>query len=330
MLKYILLAGLLLSGGVHAVTCNSGCNNQVNTTITANLTSSENQQGKTLASSNVVSQGATVTFSPGTVGYWAIYGNEAVPAAGSNPGTWQFYKVDDYISVALKYSFSCGDYYYPFNRAGLLTGDCSVSNHPTTTTQTLQDFQYQSQIRIDKKIVSGTYTKNIFLGTDGMCQPYGCANKSVTLNNIYLNLNITVPQSCVLNAGQVVTVDFGNISSSAFNTAGAKPVGVNAITRSITVQCDNIAASTAMTMRLQANNVSGNAVVSDNSDVGFIVADSGGNPLTPNSLSSVIPFVLDSSEQANVTIRVYPVSITGNKPSEGTVTSQAYLRVDFA
>ena len=297
MLKYILLAGLLLSWESHAATCDSGCNKQVNTTITANLTSSQNQQGNTLASSDVVSPGATITFSPGSVGYWAVYANEAVPAAGNNPGTWQYYKIDDYISVALKYSFVCGDYYFPFNREALLTGDCSVAYHNKTETSILDPFNYQSQIRIDKKIVSGTYTKNILLGTDGLCQPYGCTNKSVTLNNIYLNLNITVPQSCVLNAGQVVTLDFGNISSSAFNIAGAKPAGVSAITRSITVQCDNIAASTAMTMRLQANNVSGNAVVSDNSDVGFIVTDSGGNPLTPNSLSSVIPFVLGNSDK---------------------------------
>ena len=82
-------------------------------------------------------------------------------------------------------------------------------------------------------------------------------------------------------------------------------------------------------MRLQANNVAGNIVISDNSDVGFIVTDSSDKELTPNSLSSFIPFSLDGNMRANARIRVYPASVTGIRPDEGPVASQAYLRIDF-
>ncbi|GJK52529.1 hypothetical protein TUM17560_49060 [Serratia marcescens] len=151
------------------------------------------------------------------------------------------------------------------------------------------------------------------------------------MTRLYFNLNITVPQTCTLNPGQTLDLNFGDISSAAFTTAGGRAEGVNDIVRSIPIECDGIAANTAMTVRLQADKVSGNAVVTNtNSDVGFVVADSNGTPLTPNNLSSVIPFTLDSYGNSNVTIRVYPVSVTGNKPAEGPVTSQAYLRVDFA
>ncbi|RII71805.1 fimbrial protein, partial [Serratia odorifera] len=60
-----------------------------------------------------------------------------------------------------------------------------------------------------------------------------------------------------------------------------------------------------------------------------VITDANDRPLTPNDFSSVLPFKLQEAG-ANVTIKVYPVSITGAKPAEGPVTSRGYLRIDFA
>lgn len=146
----------------------------------------------------------------------------------------------------------------------------------------------------------------------------------------YLSGSVSVPQSCTLNTGQVISIDFGTVSSGAFTTAGVKPDGVNPATRNISIQCNGIDAQTNLTMRVQAEQVSGNAIVSDNADVGYVITDSSSSPLKPNDLSSVLPFTLDDAASANVTITAYPVSITGNKPTEGVATAYAYLRVDFA
>lgn len=51
-------------------------------------------------------------------------------------------------------------------------------------------------------------------------------------------------------------------------------------------------------MRLEASAVSGQAMVSDNQDLGFIVADQNDTPITPNDLNSVIPFRLDAAAAA--------------------------------
>lgn len=72
-------------------------------------------------------------------------------------------------------------------------------------------------------------------------------------------------------------------------------------------------------MRVEAEKVSGSALVSDNADVGFVIANSNGVPLTPNNLTSKIPFRLDDSAQAQVGIRAWPVSVTGKKPAEGVL-----------
>ncbi|EPU4539260.1 fimbrial protein, partial [Escherichia coli] len=83
------------------------------------------------------------------------------------------------------------------------------------------------------------------------------------------------------------------------------------------------------TMRLEASAVSGQAMVSDNQDLGFIVADQNDTPITPNDLNSVIPFRLDADAAANVTLRAWPISITGQKPTEGPFSALGYLRVDY-
>ena len=69
-------------------------------------------------------------------------------------------------------------------------------------------------------------------------------------------------------------------------------------------------------------------MISDNPDIGFKMSDQNDNVLLPNNINSVIPFNLNQ-QPANVTIKAWPVSITGNKPEIGPFKSRGYLRVDF-
>ncbi|EPL3172467.1 fimbrial protein [Serratia marcescens] len=341
MFRYIFITFIfylgLLSGAANAAWDCGGanCTRTVVNTINRSLSSSENNIGQQVNSNNVTTPESIINFSGVDLDVpaseWVVFSGDAVPALGSAYNTWNFRKMDDYISLAIRYVSNCGvTSYAPFNRRVLAQGPCYEWN---TVSGTWYSRQFQTAMRIDKKIVSGTYSKNILLGQYGICWPAGsdCRTKRITLMNLYVNMDVTVPQTCTLNAGQVINIDFGNLSSGAFTVAGARPEGVNDIVRNVPIECNGIAANTAMTVRLQADNVSGNAVVTNtNSDVGFVVADGNGTALTPNNLSSVIPFTLGSDNQSSVTIRVYPVSVTGNKPAEGPVTSQAYLRVDFA
>lgn len=336
MLRYMLLAILFLSVDAHALTCGVNCPSSRTTSITRALSASENAVGMSYQSAavdlpNISYSGYNASQSTN----WAItYPGNSVRSPGWS-STWTYFPVDDYIAVALAYDYSaanCGYIYAPSNTAVKVIG--SSCDDTKTSGGSIVFGSALSRIKILKKLVNGTYSKNILVGIMSICQPggpSGCSTQQLITGRIYLSLNITVPQTCTLNAGQVINVDFGNLSSGAFTSAGARAEGVNDIVRSIPIECDGIAANTLMTVRLQADKVSGNAVVTNtNNDVGFVVADSNGTPITPNNLSSVIPFTLDSYGDSNVTIRVYPVSVTGNKPAEGAVTSQAYLRVDFA
>ncbi|MFP1742375.1 hypothetical protein [Lonsdalea quercina] len=58
-----------------------------------------------------------------------------------------------------------------------------------------------------------------------------------------------------------------------------------------------------------------------NTDTHGRITDCSNSPLKPNDLSTVLPFTLDDAASANVTITAYPVSVTGNKPTEGVATA---------
>lgn len=331
-MRNIILSGLLLvCANSYAVTCTSGCND-VYLKIEQNLASNENDTGAQINSNAVTTPalGMHATHN-GYLMQWAKFNGDPIPAPPSHATNWQFKKVDDYISVALSRDSPCigntGTIYVPFNERVYGKG-CEAIIYQTGNGMPITPRDWQSRLRIDRKIVSGTYSKNILIGQFGFCQPDNCTSPQV-VQNVYLSLNITVPQTCSINAGQTVIVDFGNISTGAFKTAGARAQNINPKESTLSVTCDNIASGTNLNMRLQANNVAGNIVISDNSDVGFIVTDSSDKELTPNSLSSFIPFSLDGNTRANARIRVYPASVTGIRPDEGPVASQAYLRIDF-
>ncbi|MCW7649165.1 fimbrial protein [Serratia bockelmannii] len=338
ILRLILVSLSIIAGssmpGRAAVSCISGCGNIFNT-INKTLTAGENSVGQTAVSSDVSTPGVELRVgATGPMQYWVAYSGESPSTAGYYGTDWRYQKIDDYISVSLRTGTPCYDtIYVPYNvkvRTGTASANCTVKNYSAGDTASINSPSFQSRIKINKRIVGGAYSKNIHLADYGFCQPDGCQSRQAIAYKIYLSLNITAPETCELNAGQVINIDFGNISSGAFKTAGTSAQGVQPKLRDISVKCDNIVGNAQLTLRLQADKTSGNIVVSDeNNDVGFRVTNNSGVPLVPNNLSSVIPFALDSNARQNVTIQVVPVSVTGNKPTEGPVTSRAYLRVDF-
>lgn len=327
----IMLGCLVASFNSHAVRCVSGCND-VRTTINQNLSTSQNTIGRQIDSNTITTPAlGMIATQNGGFNQWAKFLGDSIPNPNNYSATPVFHKVDDYISVAIARDSPCvgntGTIYVPFN-ARVFGPGCSLPESSPGDGFNITPRDWYATIRIDKRIVSGTFTKNIIIGQFGFCQPFGCSSAQVQ-QNIYLSLNITVPQTCSINAGQTLTLDFGNISTGAFKTAGAKAESINPKTSTVAVTCDNIAAGTNLSLRLQGNTVSGNIIVSNNSDVGFIVTDTSDKILIPNNLNSTIPFYLDSNTRANATIKVYPASVTGVRPDEGPVTSQAFLRVDF-
>lgn len=217
----------------------------------------------------------------------------------------------------------------------------SVSNgqpEPCTTTEyTSTSFGTGSKGQLS------LYIKKAFVGTVIIPQTrvidiYGSVSAdsaSVTfggtaLASVSISGQVIVPQTCSVNAGQIVTVDFGSFMSGEFKNKGQMPSGYTPKTITVPIKCNGMDANASLTLRFQAEASADEpaAIKTSNDDVGVQITDDSGKVIEPNS--GLIPFQLDDNLQATVTFHAAPISTTGNAPAEGTFSATAYIRVDFA
>lgn len=187
----------------------------------------------------------------------------------------------------------------------------------------------KAQLRIRKKIIGTVFVGSVMFYQKGT-NTYRGEGARVPETQINFYGTINVPQNCVLDTGDIIDIDLGNIWSGKFDTKGQKAKDYPPVVRTVAVRCSGgISANANLTVRFQATSDANvrDAIASDNRDVGVMIADKNGNVITPNT--GVIPFSLDNY-QATYTFQVYPVSTTGNQPREGKFTALAYMRIDFA
>ncbi|WP_430673359.1 fimbrial protein [Klebsiella aerogenes] len=237
--------------------------------------------------------------------------------------------INDYLGIGILAGDSDEKKWIPYEKHEHKSGKsvCNNINHNTTTTG---GGGYSARIRIRKRIVGEIYIPPTLVYTKGS-NTYVSDNLRKPEIHYFFHGSIKVPQSCELDAGQIVEINFGSIGASLFSQAGAgkKPAGVNPISRNIHIQCKNIDAQSILSLRIEAEDTTGDIMISNNQDIGFIISDKNGNPLTPNNINSKINFKLNDNASADVIISAYPVSITGRKPAEGLFAARGYLRVDF-
>ncbi|MDY1036685.1 type 1 fimbria D-mannose specific adhesin FimH [Lelliottia sp. CFBP8978] len=245
----------------------------------------------------------------------------------STQDNYKYLKLNDYLDGAMKITDSYAGVFYPPQNY------IQMGSHPNVAKN--QPFPVNDSNLVFRLKVTRRFINMVEIPRQTMFRVYVTTTSSDPLSTPVYTISysgtVQVPQSCAINAGKVVEFDFGDIGASLFSQAGAgnRPQTISPKTQTIAIKCTNVEANAYLTMRVEAEKVSGNALVSDNPDLGFVVANANGSPLTPNNLASKIPFRLDDNASAVVGISAWPVSITGKKPSEGHFTSRGYLRVDY-
>lgn len=271
--------------------------------------------------------GVNATCPSGTSGDTTMRSYVSTLPVQETIGGYQYMTLNDYLEGAMSITDSySGQFFPPKNYI-------QMGHHPNVPKQ--QPFPVQDSQLIFKLKVTRRFINMVPIPKQTMFTVYVTTRNTDPLTTPVYTISysgkIEVPQSCEINAGQIVEFDFGDIGASLFSQAGAgnRPQGVTPQSKTVAIKCTNVAAQAYLTLRLEAEKVSGNMMVSNNNDLGFIVSDSNGTPLIPNNLSSKIPFRLDDAAAAQVGIRAWPVSVTGNKPAEGPFTARGYLRVDY-
>lgn len=327
------LAGVLLLAGVapaYATVCanSTGVPEEVSYDLSNTFNSSNNQVGQivTLAEKSQWI-GVNALCPSGTTGNTTLRSYKTTLQIQETIDGYKYLKINDYLNGGMKITDSAAGVFYPPREYIQMGSHPNVSKHkPFPVKDSNLVFRLKvtrrfiNMVPIPKQTMFSVYvtTRN----TDPLITP---------VYTISYSGKVEVPQTCEINAGQIVEFDFGDIGAALFSQAGAgnRPQSVTPQTKTIGIKCTNIDAQAYLSMRLEAEKVTGNMMVSDNSDLGFIVADDAGTPLTPNSLGSQIKFRLDDASRSRVGIRAWPVSVTGHKPAEGPFTARGYLRVDY-
>lgn len=242
-------------------------------------------------------------------------------------GAKNFYKLsnDSNLAVAMRvYIDKVGLFNVPFEQPNAGAGLAVCSDNLARS---------GSQGELDLLIVS-PFLGQVAIPSTNLLNLYGTVTDGsygvTPLSSVNITGSVTVQQSCEINAGQSIQVDFGDIMNGNFKGKGSKPVGTSSKTLHLGYKCYLVSKGMDVKMRFTGQNDSNypDALATTNPDIGIIIADGNGNPVQPNT--GTLPMTVDYNTQTgSVDITTYPVSTTGNIPVVGQFTSRATVVVDF-
>lgn len=261
--------------------------------------------------------------------YFTFKESPGLTSADSSSGAqWFNIPENDYLQVAMQVFLAGRVQVFVNIPAIAIDNGCTSTNSCTGRFST--GSRVKVKIRVKRKFVGQSFIINreigyVYAATSSSDRP----TQEIVV--ISLNATVNVPQSCSFDVGDIVEFDFGQIPSDAFSRAGAgnRAVGVNVISKNLSLSCRNIAAQEMMSARLEVTQPKDNIIVSNNPDVGFQVANKDNTVLIPNNTNSKIPFRLNENSRGNFILNAWPVSITGKQPKPGAVNAEGHIRIDF-
>ena len=146
--------------------------------------------------------------------------------------------------------------------------------------------------------------------------------------------NLTAPQSCKINQGDVIKVNFGFINGQKFTTRNAMPDGFTPVDFNITYDCgDTSKIKNSLQMRIDGTtgvvdqyNLVARRRSSDNvPDVGIRIENLGGGVANIPFQNGILP--VDPSGHGTVNMRAWPVNLVGGELETGKFQGTATITV---
>ncbi|TQI81986.1 type 1 fimbria pilin [Serratia fonticola] len=253
------------------------------------------------------------------------------------PGTtpingMQSYILNDYLAVAAEVWVAGANPAYvavPFqNRSNGLTGntgqECAKWNYGSGSQGKIT--LYFRRPFVGTQVIPSTTLVNVFISSiNGVSSPTPAATVS-------MSGTVTVPQSCDINP-QAITINFGDIMSTAFQKAGQKPDNFNKVNQKLTLACRNISDGVKIDLSFQGT-PDGNdntALKTTNDDIAVKIEDASGNVISPNN--GRLPVNMNYTGQVDSSgvteMNLYPINTTGKMPAVGVFNSTATVRVEI-
>jgi Fimbrial protein len=240
-------------------------------------------------------------------------------------------QVNDYLQASVAYTYNGGRFPVPSvnSQFGMTSEFCNNGAPHVGNTV------FSVTVRIAKPFVGFSYidvpVADFYTGDNAA--PFGTGKANGANQRLHLRGRVVVPQSCKINSDIESVIDFGNIPSYAFKVAGVgnKVNGLAKANMPLSIRCnDSIPTNAPLTLRVQADNVGGpgnTIIMSNNPDIGFKMSDANDNLLIPNNINSKVNFI--NTNPAEIVLKAWPVSATGNQPAPGPFQARGYLRIDF-
>ncbi|MNG81965.1 putative fimbrial-like protein ElfG precursor [compost metagenome] len=259
-------------------------------------------------------------------------GKSTLPLSTHVSGSKQYYKINEYLSAAVSI--------WVYNNSYLPVPFVDINNSSTSSlVEGVDDSTWRSgsfgklDLYIEKSFVTSTSFSKINVA--GIYATRIAGNYSnVPMAEVLISGSVTVPQGCEINAGQVISIDFGTINSRNFATKGEKPDAVAPVEKNITFRCFGLADTAKLSLWVMGRTDTDlpSAIASDKPGIGVMVANAQGNVLTPNSTKEPLPLNLPdpaNNRNAEVTLQAWPVNTNGLPAPKGVFTATGTLQVDF-
>ncbi len=261
--------------------------------------------------------------------YTGAYVTAKVPDTGLayTDGNLNYYSISEYLAVASEVYIAGG---YGANKATPFT---SVSNQNTAVNCARYPYAtgargsislYFKRPFVGVQAIPLTKVVDVYIASDALTQ------STVPVSTVWMSGSVTVPQSCEINGGGVITVPFGDIMSGDIATKGEMAKNFTPKNVNFNVACTNISEGVKVSLSFQGTPDANDPTVlsTTNSDVGVKIQDNAGTTVAP--LSGRLPLTMDYAAQVGTSaIQLFPVNTTGNTPDTGDFNATATIRAEI-
>ena len=240
---------------------------------------------------------------------------------------------DQVVSVNTRFTqIKSNTVYSAATQTGVCQGDTSrygpvnIGANTTFTLYVTKPFLGSMTIpKTDIAVIKGAWV-------DGMGSP--STGDFHDLVKLSIQGNLTAPQSCKINQGDVIKVNFGFINGQKFTTRNAMPDGFTPVDFDITYDCgDTSKIKNSLQMRIDGTtgvvdqyNLVARRRSSDNApDVGIRIENLGGGVANIPFQNGILP--VDPSGHGTVNMRAWPVNLVGGELETGKFQGTATITV---
>jgi len=264
-----------------------------------------------------------------TGSYVGGYVTAKVPDTGLayTDGNLNYYSINEFLAVARQVYIAggFGDYKStPFTSVSNQNTATSCARYPYATGARGTISLYFRRPFVGVQTIPLTKVVDVYIASDATTQ------SAVPVSTVWMSGTVTVPQSCVINGGGVITVPFGDILSGDIATKGQMAKNFTPKNVNFNVACTNISEGVNVSLSFQgtpdANDPT--ALSTTNADVGVRIQDSAGATVAP--LSGRLPLTMDYASQVGTSqINLFPINTSGKEPGTGDFTATATIRAEI-